>query len=179
MTPHDSEPHAELPPSLDRASAACADRTRAAVLNIIIVAGLLLVVSGFVVREFDFGVPPVAPERAQRVAYGTLFGLVIASYATRRGIAGRSSLRDPRTRGARFYLGHVAGALIGALAVPLGFVYGVLVRPDLREIAPFWVAGMALGYLALPRGYDLADFDEPMIDHDSGDTPRTARRPRR
>jgi hypothetical protein len=181
MTPMPPEPEEPIgsPPALDPPAVACINQTRAAVLNIIIVAGLLLVVSGFVVREFDFGVPRMPQDQARRVAYGTLFVLVVASYGTRRALSSRQSLRDPRTRGPRFYLAHVVGALIGALAVPLGFLYGVAVRPELREIAPFWVAGMALGFLALPRGHELADFDEPMTALTRRMKDEKARRPRR
>lgn len=164
LIPRPPEPPPDWPPPLDAASAACLNRTRAVVLNIIIVAGLLLVLSGFAVREFDFGIPPIGQqEGARRAAYATLIGVVVASYATRRALGGRSALRDPATRGPRYCLAHVAGAMIGAMAVPLGFAYGILVRPDIQEIALFWVAGMALGFLSLPRGHELADFDEPMI----------------
>lgn len=187
--PEPDESPGRRPITSDPAAVACLNRTRAAVLNIIVATGLVLVVSGFVIREFDLGMPRFPEVPARRVAYGVLLGLVVLSYATRRALSSRSALRDPVTRGPRFYLAHVAGALIGSLAVPLGFVYGAAVRPDLREIAPFWVAGMALGFLALPRGHELEDFDEPMADprrpNTSGDgrtgasPPTRARRPRR
>lgn len=164
MSPNLPEPEDQRawPPPLDPVAVDCLNRTRAAVLNVIVVAGLILVVSGLAVREIDFGIQPLPPEPTRQVAFGVLFGLVVTSYVTRRTLSSRSSLRDPLTRGSRFYLAHVAGAILGALAVPLGFVYGVVVKPDIQEIAPFWVAGMALGFLALPRGHELADFDEPM-----------------
>lgn len=180
----DDETTDEPPRTVDPAAPACIHRTRSVVLNIVIASGLLLVIGGIVVRELDLG-PPRFPEvPARRAAYGALIGLVFLSYGLRRVVGGRMSLRDPATRGPRFYLAHVLSAAIGALAIPLGIAYGILVRPDLQEIAPFWVAGMALGFLALPRGYELDDFDEPMIRPGTGsghtaDAPSRPARPRR
>jgi hypothetical protein len=56
----------------------------------------------------------------------------------------------------------VAAAAVGALAVPLGLVYGWTVRPRLDAVAPFWVAALALGFLALPRVHELEGFDAPL-----------------
>jgi hypothetical protein len=39
--------------------------------------------------------------------------------------------------------------------VPIGFAYAYAVRPTLDAVAPFWVAGLALGFLALPRAAEL------------------------
>ena len=74
----------------------------------------------------------------------------------------RSRLRDPRQRGARFFLGHVVPAVVGALAAPLGLVHGWLISPRLEAILPFWVVALLLGILAYPRGRELEGFDQPM-----------------
>ena len=39
------------------------------------------------------------------------------------------------------------------------FAYAYAARPRLDAIAPFWVAALALGILATPRGYELDGLD--------------------
>ena len=135
---------------MTRADAEVLARTRSAVLNVLLVAGLLIALSGWALRSLDRGATLWPPDRARRVAFGVLLGLVAASLIARRAI-GR------RPRPARFFQAHLAAAILGALAVPLGFVYGYAVAPTLDAVAPFWVAGLALGFLALPRRAELAD----------------------
>jgi hypothetical protein len=48
-------------------------------------------------------------------------------------------------------------------------VYGWIVRPRLDAVAPFWVAALALGFLALPRAAELDGFDAPMLDRKGSD----------
>ncbi len=88
--------------------------------------------------------------------------LVVIGYLVRRIGTRRSALRDPASRASRFYRAHVAAAVMGSLAVPLGLVHGWAVRPQLEAVAPYWVAALALGFLALPRAHELEGFDEPM-----------------
>ena len=57
------------------------------------------------------------------------------------------------------WLGVIAGFFAGSV---VGFAHGWLVDPRLEALAPFWVAALGLGFLALPRGHELDDFDEPM-----------------
>lgn len=142
--------------------AAGLERTRSAVLNILVVVGLGIAVSGWVLRPRAQGVAPWPVVTARRVALSGLLALVVASFATRRIGSTREALRDPNTRLARFHRAHLLGALIAALAVPLGFIYGYAVDPTLPAVAPFWVAALTLGFLSLPRRSTLDDFDDPL-----------------
>jgi Na+/H+-dicarboxylate symporter len=141
---------------------ACLDRTRATVLNVLIVVGVGIALSGFALRDRNRGVLLGSPLPVQRGAHMALIGLIVASFALRRVVAGRSALRDPARRSKRLYWAHVLSAIVGALAVPLGFAYGWAIRPRIDAVAPFWVAALALGLLALPRAHELEGFDKPM-----------------
>ena len=35
-------------------------------------------------------------------------------------------------------------------------------RPQLDAVAPYWIAALALGFLALPRAHELEGFDDPI-----------------
>jgi hypothetical protein len=130
---------------------ACLSRTRAAVLNVLVVAGFLIAVSGWLLRRrAEQGV--IKPSRAWHD--GLLFGLIavaVCSYLVRRPRRRRSDAPSPSQRAARFFWTHVGSAAIAAIGVPLGLVYGWLVDPRLEGVIPFWVVPMALGFLALPR----------------------------
>ncbi len=136
-------------------AAVCLERTRSAVLNVLIVAGTGIAISGWVLRWRDRWALSRVPEGVGRVMLAGLFVLAVASYVVRRSVSGRGMLRDPARRLSRFYRGHVASAGLAALAVPLGLAYGWLVRPRLDAVGPFWVAALAFGFLALPRAYLL------------------------
>jgi hypothetical protein len=92
----------------------------------------------------------------------TLLGIFVASTLLRRWLGRRAHLREPATRGRRFYWGHVLPALIGALAAPLGLVQGLLVSPRFEAILPFWITALLMGVLAYPRGRELRGFERPM-----------------
>jgi hypothetical protein len=141
---------------------ACLARTRSAVLNVLVATGLGIAISGGLLRWRDRWALFRGPEAVRRGLLATLLGLAVCSYVARRVLCGREALRDPTTRAERFFRGHVIAAAIAALAVPLGLVYGWLDRPRLDAVGPFWVAALALGFLALPRGHELEGFDEPM-----------------
>jgi hypothetical protein len=150
-------------PDRPAAVVACLERTRSAVLNVLVFVGAGIAASGWVLGNHDpDAVLPWGFVKTRQVALGVLAGLVAVSYAILRIIAGREALRDPARRASRFFKGRVAASCISALAVPLGFAYGWFVDPLLGSIAPFWIAALALGFLALPRGPELDDFDEPM-----------------
>ena len=138
---------------------ACLERTRSAVLNVMVASGVGIAVSGFLLRWRDHDALFRASDAARRAMLGGLLALVVASHLSRRVLARRSALRDPDRRAARFFRAHTIAAMLGALAVPLGLVYGWTVRPQLDAVAPFWVAALALGFLSLPRAADLADLD--------------------
>lgn len=137
-------------------------RTRSAVLNVLVVAGGGIALSGWFLKGRERGATLWSPDDVRKGAYLGLLGLVAASFALRRTLGSRSALKDPATRSKRFFRAHLAGAVVGALAVPLGLAYAYAVRPDLEAVGPFWVAAMALGYLSLPRADALTDFDEPL-----------------
>jgi len=147
------------------------DKTRSTVLNLVVAAGFGIAFSGGLLRWRDRWAVSRAPAS---VGYGltvTLIALGISSYLVRRTLSGRGALRDPETRGARLFRGHVASAALAVLAVPLGLAYGWFVRPRLDAVAPFWVVALALGLLAFPRSRDLQDFDAPRLDPDTNGPP--------
>jgi hypothetical protein len=145
------------------ASAACLGRTRAAVLNVMVAVGVGIAGSGLLLARRDRGALLWPDRVAGPWAHGALLGLIVISFVVRRVAGGRSALRDPQERAARFFWVHLSAAIIGALAVPVGFAYGWAIRPQLDTVAPFWVTALALCVLALPRAYELEGFDQPMI----------------
>jgi hypothetical protein len=144
---------------------ACLDRTRSAVLNVLMAAGLGIAISGWLLRWHERRAlfPGAHPQLRQGLIVG-LFGVAVASYVVRRVMTRRGALHDPKQRAARFYRGHVLAAVLAALAVPLGLVYGWIDRPRLDTVGPFWVVTIALGLLALPRAYEMEGFDSDVAD---------------
>lgn len=140
-------------------------RTRSAVLNVLVFVGAGIAVSGWGLRRRQPG---------QRAPWGwdvplthsdamiVLVGLIALAYAILRVGSSRTFLRGPTTRGLRFFWSRVAAAMVAAAAIPLGFVAGWTNDPRLEVLAPFWIAALGLGFLALPRGFELDDFAEPM-----------------
>ena len=157
------EPEIGHPGDLESASFACLDRTRSAVLNVLVVVGGGIAASGWALgRHEPDAVLPWGTVATNRASMASLVVVVALSYAILRVGSGRESLRDPRRRASRFFRERVLAAVVGALAVPLGFAHGWLVDSRLNALAPFWVAALGLGFLALPRGPELDDFDEPI-----------------
>ena len=125
------------PMPLEPAASACLERTRSAVLNVLIAAGVGIAVSGFLLQGRDRGTLWRTPEPARLGLLAGLIGLVVTSYAMRRIGAGREALCDPARRAERFNRAHVAAACAAALAVPLGRTYGWLFDPRLSAFGPF------------------------------------------
>ena len=151
------------PRDLEDPAVACLDRTRSAVLNVLVVVGAGIAASGWALGHHEpDAVLPWGLVKTRQASMAALVVLVALSYAIFRVGSGRESLRDPTRRASRFFRGRLAAAIVGGLAVPLGFAHGWLVDPRLESLAPFWVAALGLGFLALPRGPELDDFDEPM-----------------
>jgi hypothetical protein len=146
--------------TLSTAELALLERTRSAVLNVMVVAGLGIAVSGVVVGRRVVVAPPWPRHKAEAVGTGALVALIVAGFLVRRVLGSRARLRDPATRPGRFYRAHVLGATIGALAVPLGFAHGYLIRPTLVAVAPYWVAALALGAINFPRAVELEGLDD-------------------
>ena len=145
------------------AEADCLARTRSAVLNVLVVVGAGIAASGWVLGRHDPDTPlPWGPERMHRASMAVLLILAAFAYLMLRIGSGREALRDPSTRADRFFRARVGAATVAGMAVLLGFAHGWLIDPRLQALAPFWVAALGLGFLALPRGPELDDFDEPM-----------------
>jgi hypothetical protein len=148
--------------SLPLAELACIDRTKSAVLNVMVAEGAAIAVSGWGLGRLDHGAVLGNQVLAWRLMMALLFLILLFSRVLLRVGAGRAALRNPRRRSARFLLAHVGSAMIGALAVPLGVVYGWAIEPTLSGIAPFWVVALGVGFLSLPRAVELEGFDHPL-----------------
>ena len=151
--------------SLDPASLDCLKKTRSGVLNVLVGVGVVVALSGALLRRRAGNVIAPAPDRLSQALFLCLFVLFVASTFSRRVLGFRARLRDPHLRGPRFFWGHVIPAILGALAAPLGLLYGWLVSPQLEAILPFWLAALVLGILAYPRGRELLDLGAPMELH--------------
>ena len=135
------------------------NRARSAVLNVLMAAGVGIAASGALLRWRDRWAVERAPDNVGRGLMAVLFALVVLSFAVRRAWGGREALRDPETRAQRLVRASVASAALAAMAVPLGLAYGWFVRPQLDAVLPFWVAAIALGFLAFPRPSVLEGLD--------------------
>ena len=147
-------------PALEPAAAHCLDRTRSAVLNVLVVVGAGIAVSGWVLGRRDRRSVLWDPVMARRVSVAILLALLVAGRLVLRIGSSRSALRAPSQRARRFLRAHVLSAIVGALAVPLGFAYAWAIKPRLEDICPYWVVALATGFLALPRSHELTGFDE-------------------
>jgi hypothetical protein len=139
----------------------CLERTRSAVLNVLVAAGIGIAASGFLLRWRDRWATTRAPEGARRAMMLGLFGLALASFLRRRLGGVFPAPADPAQRETRFFRRHVSSAILAALAVPLGLAYGWWIRPRLDAVAPFWIVALALGFLALPRAGLEGATDDP------------------
>ncbi len=149
----------------DPATIDCLVRTRSSVLNVLVFVGAGIAVSGWGLRRRQAGLLPPwnwnIPLTQPRAMSG-LFGFIALAYVILRVGSNRDRLRAPDTRAGRFYWSRVAAAIVGACAIPLGFAAGWANDPRLEALAPFWIAALGLGFLAIPRGHELDDFAEPI-----------------
>jgi drug/metabolite transporter (DMT)-like permease len=152
------DPNETIEHELDPAALHCLRTTRSGVLNVLIAVGLTVALTGAILRNREGN----GPGRTGGWLLGGLLFVLAASTVLRRALGRRARLREPASRGPRFYWGHVAPAAIGALAAPLGLAHGLLVSPSLEAILPFWLTALVLGVLAYPRGRELQGFDLPM-----------------
>lgn len=141
----------------------CLVRTRSAVLNVLVFVGAGIAVSGWGLGRHQVGDNPLwGLNVTRRGSMVGLLALIALAYLVNRIGTGREALRDPSRRASRFLRARVVAAIIGASAIPLGFVAGWVNDPRLEALAPFWIAALGLGFFALPRGYELDDFAEPI-----------------
>lgn len=136
-------------------------RTRNAVLNVLVGVGLMIAVSGWLIRRRAN--EPIAPP-ARGLHDGLLLGLIglaVVSYLMRRRWLARPASLPRDQVESLFYRSHAGSAAVAAFGVPLGLAYGWFVDPQLRGVAPFWVVPMALGLLAFPRRGELDGYAPP------------------
>lgn len=132
-------------------------RTRKDVLNVLVLVGGMIAVSGFLLRSrAERGAVPSEPW-LRPALLGGLGGLFFASYLARRLWWRRSPGLMPERLARLFRWSHVGSAAIAAGGVPLGLAYGWWVDARLQAVAPFWVVPLALGLLAIPRRGELED----------------------
>jgi len=152
--PHTNEPHpVTRAPDWD----ACLLRTRTTVLNVLVAVGLMIALSGWLLRRRAGDGILLA---ARGMHEGLLLALIVAavaSYLVRRAGMSRLSAIPADRRASRFYWSHVGAAVIASLGVPLGLVHGWCVDPRLESVVPFWVVPLALGFLAIPRRGEVDD----------------------
>jgi uncharacterized membrane protein YedE/YeeE len=127
------------------------------VLNVLVVVGLSIAVSGWLLRGRARDWQPRPAKNLSDSLYVALIALAATSYIARRYIGARAARAQAGRRDQFFYWSHVGPALIAAVAVPLGFAYGWLVAPRLDAVIPFWAVPFALGCLSLPRKRELTD----------------------
>jgi len=147
------KPHSEeAEPS--RPGQACLERTRTAVLNVLIAVGVCIALSGGLLRFRAEDREASASRNLHQELMASLIVISVISYATRRILSQRTLHGKPAPRESLFYW-----SIIAALAAPLGLVYGWWVDRSVQSVAPFWIAALALGSLALPRARELECFD--------------------
>jgi hypothetical protein len=137
----------------------CLEQTRSHVLNVLVLVGFSIAVSGWLLRGRAQTWQPWPAKTLSDSLYLALIAVAATSYIARRVIGSRARHAESRIRDRLFYWSHVAPALIAAAAIPLGFAYGWHVAPSLKAVIPFWVAPIALGFLSLPRKSELADLE--------------------
>lgn len=136
-------------------------RTRRSVLDVLMIAGMLITFSGWLLHQRGDDVA-LRPDRSlSSLLLGGLAVVAIISYAWRRSGARRAAAGPPDRQAARFYRTHVGSAAVAALAVPLGLAYGWWVDPRLGGVAPFWVVPLTLGFLSMPRRAELDRLEPP------------------
>jgi hypothetical protein len=146
---------------------ACLERTRSHVLNVLVVVGLSIALSGWLLRTRAQTWQPRPAKTLSDSLYAALVMLAALSYIARRVLGTRAQHAEPGRRNRLLYWSHVGPATIAALAIPLGLAYGWLVAPQLDAVIPFWAVPFALGFLCLPRKSELTDHDSSASDRGS------------
>ncbi|HZW29806.1 MAG TPA: hypothetical protein VFF52_03810 [Isosphaeraceae bacterium] len=160
-----------MPPTNDShparapAGEACLVRTRLAVLNVLVGVGLTIALGGWLLRGRAEGHRPAPPGGVSDLLLPALLALIVASCILRSVLARRAPDGPPARRASAFYWAHVLPAAVIALAAPLGIAYGWWVNPRVNQgVLMFWIIPLALGFLFLPRSYELDAFHDPAQD---------------
>ena len=124
-------------------------------LNALVAVSLSIAVSGWLLRKRALAWQPRPARALSDGLYGGLIALTVASYVVKRVLSARTHRAEPGRRERLFYWSHIGPAILAALALPLGLVYGWLVIPQLEAVIPFWAVPLAFGFLSLPRQAEL------------------------
>jgi hypothetical protein len=128
-------------------------------LNVLIAVGLIIAVSGGLLRFRTADARLLVPGYLQKALMVGLLVIGVTSYSTRRMLYERMRRAQAAPSESVFYWSHLIPAIIASLAGPLGFVYGWWIDSSVQSVIPFWVVAFALGSLALPRTGELEYFD--------------------
>jgi hypothetical protein len=142
-------------PQSEPAARACLERTRSAVLNILVAVGLTIAASGLLLRNRPQENQPRGSPAAYRRLMVALATIGVSSYVARGVLIRRLRHLDVQLRESRFFWAHVIPAAVAAAAAPLGLFCGWFVDPRLGAVSPFWVVALALGFAAVPRGHEI------------------------
>ena len=151
--------------SLDLASLQCLTRTRSGVLNVLMGVGVVVALSGLILRSRPAGALAGNPTWLSQAMLMVLFGVFVVSTVLRRVLGRRTRLRDPRSARPAVPRGPRRARLRGSDCRALGLAHGWLVSPRLEAVIPFWVVALLLGILAYPRARELEGFgqaDDPL-----------------
>jgi drug/metabolite transporter (DMT)-like permease len=137
---------------------ACLERTRRAVLNLLIAVGLIIAVGGWLLRgRADVPRRP-PPSIGLPLLMLALVLLAVASYLCRRLARSHAAKIEPGRRPALFFWSHVDSAAVAVFVAALGIFGGWFIDPRFEAIVPFWVVALVLGFQAIPRTYELDDY---------------------
>src|SRR4051794_10619551 len=102
------EPKVGAEPDREPAATACLERTRSAVLNVLVVVGAGIAASGWILGRHDPDAAlPWGPERTGRAFMAALLVLGGFAYLLLRVGSGREALREPAQRASKFFKAQV------------------------------------------------------------------------
>jgi drug/metabolite transporter (DMT)-like permease len=142
----------------------CLERTRRAVLNILVAVGLTIAVGGWLLRGRAAAQRPPAHPVGLPMLMLSLILLAVASYLARRLARRHAARTKPSRRQALFYWSHVDSAAVAVFVAALGIFCGWFIDSRFEAVIPFWVVALALGFQAIPRTHELDDYVRPYTD---------------
>ena len=142
----------------------CLERTRRAVLNILVAVGATIALGGWLLRGRAAAQgPPAHPVRLPMMMLSLIL-LAVASYLTRRLARRHAAKIKPGARQALFYWSHVDSAAVAIFVAALGIFCGWFIDSRFEVLISFWVVALVLGFQAIPRTYELDDYISPPTD---------------